>query len=85
MQTEHNLGVLGSSCKKQIYTGRSGSFKSPNFPNYYPTNVICEYDIIQPPGVTIVVEFLEFQLEPNKECVFDSLAVCFMITIRINN
>ncbi|XP_067275825.1 ST14 transmembrane serine protease matriptase a [Pseudorasbora parva] len=43
-------------------TGSSGGFQSPNFPNYYPPNITCQWDIEVPVGKFIKLKFPKFML-----------------------
>ncbi|KAG1938829.1 ST14 transmembrane serine protease matriptase a isoform X2 [Pimephales promelas] len=43
-------------------TGSSGSFQSPNFPNYYPPNTTCHWDITVPVGKFIKLKFPKFMV-----------------------
>lgn len=47
-------------------TGSSGIFSSPNFPNNFPANSICTWNITVPSGFIIKVSFLNFTFEPNQ-------------------
>uniref|UniRef100_A0A8C1PQU6 Suppression of tumorigenicity 14a n=1 Tax=Cyprinus carpio TaxID=7962 RepID=A0A8C1PQU6_CYPCA len=43
-------------------SGTSGSFKSPNFPSYYPPNKTCQWDIEVPDGKYIKLRFPKFMV-----------------------
>uniref|UniRef100_A0A8C1WI50 Suppression of tumorigenicity 14a n=1 Tax=Cyprinus carpio TaxID=7962 RepID=A0A8C1WI50_CYPCA len=43
-------------------SGTSGSFKSPNFPSYYPPNKTCQWDIEVPYGKYIKLRFPKFMV-----------------------
>ncbi|KAM3875577.1 LOW QUALITY PROTEIN: ST14 transmembrane serine protease matriptase a [Diretmus argenteus] len=48
-------------------TGEKGTFKSPNYPNYYPPNAFCEWNIEVPVGKVVKVTFNKFLLaEPGQ-------------------
>ena len=43
-------------------TGESGEFKSPNFPENYPDNAECTWEITVPEGKTVDLEFHSFNV-----------------------
>ena len=45
--------------------GSSGFFSSPNFPNDFPTNSDCTWNISVPAGRIIKVTFFSFTLDPS--------------------
>ncbi|XP_056139420.1 ST14 transmembrane serine protease matriptase a [Lampris incognitus] len=51
-----------------VLTGEKGTFKSPNYPNYYPPNSYCEWKIQVPAGKKVKLTFTKFLLsEPGQE------------------
>ncbi|CAH3168273.1 unnamed protein product [Porites lobata] len=46
------------ACGGQL-TGKSGTFKSPNFPNNYPNNVTCVWTIIPPNRTVLSIAFFQ--------------------------
>ncbi|XP_068601317.1 ST14 transmembrane serine protease matriptase a [Brachionichthys hirsutus] len=61
-------------------TGQKGTFSSPNFPNYYPSQSSCQWSIQVPAGMAVKVTFNKFLLsEPGQEnsndCKKDYVAV----------
>ena len=54
--------------------GSSGYFTSPYFPNNFPANSNCTWNITVPTGRIIKLTFFSFTLEPgqNKACSGDS-------------
>lgn len=60
---------VASNCGK-ILNGPSGSFQSTNFPNNYPNNEYCTWEIQVPQGKKISLEFEELRTEENKDFVF---------------
>lgn len=55
------------ACGGQL-SGEKGSFTSPNFPNYYPPDVLCQWTITVPEGKAVKVSFNKFLLgEPGQE------------------
>ncbi|XP_054456844.1 ST14 transmembrane serine protease matriptase a [Anoplopoma fimbria] len=60
-------GSKGTTCGGQL-TGEKGTFTSPNFPNYYPPRISCEWTIKVPAGKAVKVTFRKFLLsEPGQE------------------
>jgi len=41
-----------------VYNTTEGTIYSPGYPDYYPNNVNCTYDIIGDPHKTMIVKFL---------------------------
>ncbi|XP_068440802.1 ST14 transmembrane serine protease matriptase a [Clinocottus analis] len=60
-------GSKGTTCGGQL-TGEKGTFTSPNFPNYYPPRMSCQWSIQVPAGKSVKVTFRKFLLsEPGQE------------------
>lgn len=60
-------GSKGTTCGGQL-TGEKGNFSSPNFPNYYPPRISCQWSIQVPAGKAVKVTFRKFLLsEPGQE------------------
>eukprot|EP00794_Sanderia_malayensis_P015288 gene15288-16866_t len=57
------------------FTGMYGSFKSPNFPEKYPDNLKCNWNISVPGGYYIDLDFSQFDLENYEECSYDYVNV----------
>lgn len=60
--------VSASNCGK-ILNGPSGSLQSTNFPNNYPNNEYCTWEIQVPQGKKVRLEFEELRTEENKDFV----------------
>lgn len=60
---------LASNCGSILH-GPSGSFQSSNFPNNYPNNEYCTWEIQVPQGKKVRLEFEELRTEENKDFVF---------------
>ena len=58
-----------SNCGSILY-GPSGSFQSTNFPNNYPNNEYCTWEIQVPQGKKVLLDFEELRTEENKDFVF---------------
>lgn len=41
----------------------AGTFRSPSYPSYYPTNMVCTWKITAPAGKRIKISFNYFRLE----------------------
>uniref|UniRef100_A0A667XAX5 Suppressor of tumorigenicity 14 protein homolog n=1 Tax=Myripristis murdjan TaxID=586833 RepID=A0A667XAX5_9TELE len=63
------------TCSRQL-TGSKGNFTSPNYPNYYPPNIFCEWKIEVPSGKVVKVTFNKFLLSEPGLCVCVVLRVC---------
>lgn len=62
-----------------IFDDSNGTITSPSFPETYPGNKNCIWEIIAPPQYRITLNFTHFDLEGNnayqQECEYDSLEV----------
>ncbi|XP_007552393.1 ST14 transmembrane serine protease matriptase a [Poecilia formosa] len=59
--------TLRKSCSTKL-TGSKGTFSTPNFPNYYPPNIKCDWEIEVPSGKVVKVTFKKLLLaEPGQE------------------
>ncbi|XP_028430206.1 ST14 transmembrane serine protease matriptase a isoform X2 [Perca flavescens] len=72
-------GSLGTTCGGQLL-GEKGDFFSPNFPNYYPPRISCQWSIQVPAGKGVKVNFKKLLLaEPGwkdrKDCPKDYVEV----------
>ena len=65
------------------YSGPSGSFASPNYPGRYPAGNICKYNIEVPPGKTISLTFIYFDVEDAPSCNFDFIRVSILTIITL--
>uniref|UniRef100_A0A7M4EC07 CUB domain containing protein 2 n=1 Tax=Crocodylus porosus TaxID=8502 RepID=A0A7M4EC07_CROPO len=63
---------------QEVYTAVKGNFSSPQYPNFYPNNIKCQWTIQLPPGYRIKVFFLDLDLEGRNSltdgCDYDHLA-----------
>ncbi|XP_065639868.1 cubilin isoform X2 [Hydra vulgaris] len=62
-----------SACS-QIFQGRYGEIKSPDYPLEYPDNLGCVWTIKTSENFRIELNFLDFELEKSAEC-FDKLTI----------
>lgn len=53
-------------CNRTI-RGLQGVIESPNFPNNYPPNIKCLWNIVVPMGNKINISFSHFDLENSKK------------------
>lgn len=73
-------GLAGSgstlkTCGGEL-SGMYGDFQSPGFPDKYPKDVNCVWNITVAVGHHVRVEFTEFQLEEHSyECEYDRVTV----------
>ncbi|XP_012283189.1 bone morphogenetic protein 1 [Orussus abietinus] len=62
-----------------VYDLSNGTITSPSFPETYPMNKNCVWEIIAPPQYRITLNFTHFDLEGNnvfqEECEYDSVEV----------
>eukprot|EP00094_Tigriopus_californicus_P007480 TCALIF_07202-PA protein Name:"Similar to CUBN Cubilin (Canis familiaris)" AED:0.20 eAED:0.21 QI:0/0.76/0.57/0.97/0.85/0.88/35/0/3998 len=65
-------------CNNELF-GHQGVIESPNFPNPYPHNRNCTWQITAPLGNTVNITFSHFELENshpgNNLCVYDFLEI----------
>ncbi|XP_019383844.1 PREDICTED: CUB domain-containing protein 2 [Gavialis gangeticus] len=84
-KSDFNIGGRGfkayfySAECQEVYTVVKGNFSSPQYPNFYPNNIKCQWTIQLPPGYRIKVFFLDLDLEGRNSltdgCDYDHLAV----------
>ncbi|XP_063851508.1 protein tolkin-like [Scylla paramamosain] len=56
----------------------NGTINSPSFPDFYPVNKNCIWEIIAPPQYRITLNFTHFDLEGNnvsQDCEYDSVDI----------
>ncbi|GFY70401.1 tolloid-like protein 1 [Trichonephila inaurata madagascariensis] len=57
-----------------VLKGERGVITSPSFPDLYPSNKQCIWEIVAPPHYRITLNFTHFDLEgTNQECEYDSV------------
>ena len=47
----------------------SGSLQSPNYPEDYPRDAVCSWQIEVPEGFQVVIQFQDIQLERSGNCI----------------
>ncbi|KAM9316697.1 scavenger receptor cysteine-rich domain-containing protein DMBT1-like [Gastrophryne carolinensis] len=75
-ETSHAYPELTSSfyCGGQL-NQMHGDISSPFYPNYYPANADCTWEIHVPEGYYVNLTFLDFNLEAVSQCVYDSVTI----------
>ncbi|XP_068089491.1 deleted in malignant brain tumors 1 protein-like [Hyperolius riggenbachi] len=58
-----------------LLTQMYGNISSPFYPNDYPANANCTWQIVVPEGYYIQLSFLHFDLEINPSCQFDVVTI----------
>lgn len=66
--------LLITACGGTYFTN-SGVIRSPNYPNYYPTNRDCVWVISVPVGQQILLNITDFDLETYIKCRSDYLEI----------
>lgn len=66
------LLTLGCSA---VLSGESGTITSPDYPNSYPSNADCTWEIIVKPSKIILIEFKDMDIEDDSKCSYDKLLV----------
>ncbi|OXB82103.1 UNVERIFIED_CONTAM: hypothetical protein H355_008982 [Colinus virginianus] len=74
-----DFNIVGRGECQEVYTTIKGNFSSPQYPNFYPNNLQCQWSIQLPPGYRIKVIFLDLELEARSSltggCDYDRLDV----------
>lgn len=66
---------FSSDCS-ETFSSSTGSFFSPNYPDYYPNNRDCIFKIIVQVNMQIMLNFTEFELEGSSpSCNFDFVEI----------
>ena len=61
-------------CKYNL-TATTGNFTSPGYPNNYPNDMCCSYQITGEEGKSIKIDFLYFNLEFEPICNYDLVKI----------
>nr|XP_042896535.1 cubilin [Parasteatoda tepidariorum] len=56
-------------------TAPTGNLRSPNFPDVYENNLVCEWLIRIHPDNRLLLKFTDFHTESHNECNFDAVEV----------
>lgn len=65
------------------FNGTEGEFNSPNFPGNYYHNLDYWVTIIGPENTRIIIQFHTFDLEDQKNCLYDYLEI-YNTSIHVN-
>ncbi|XP_074832835.1 membrane frizzled-related protein [Carettochelys insculpta] len=71
---EANCSLTHNECGGSL-TGLEGHFSTPNYPQPYPHQQLCLWQIAVPVGHVIDLRFHNFSLEPAADCTFDVVEV----------
>uniref|UniRef100_U3KLX7 Cubilin n=1 Tax=Oryctolagus cuniculus TaxID=9986 RepID=U3KLX7_RABIT len=63
-----------SACGGTFYMAEGG-FDSPGYPDVYPPNVECVWNIVSSPGNQLQLSFISFQLEDSQNCSKDFMEI----------
>lgn len=69
------VSEAADTCGQTDITGMSGTLSSPNYPDDYPHNLLCEWTITIPDGQHIRVNITDFFIQKTSSCSADSLEV----------
>ena len=72
-QVVYRMGELGEC--GGTYTFPYGLITSPSYPRKYPINADCVYNISQPNGTVILLNFLTMDIESGSSCNYDYLLI----------
>ncbi|XP_029030729.1 deleted in malignant brain tumors 1 protein [Betta splendens] len=64
---------ISASCGGYLY-GRSGTFYSPNYPNYYPSNSACTW-YLSPGSAVVQLDLSNVNIQAQSSCDFDALYI----------
>uniref|UniRef100_A0AAQ4PGY7 Cubilin n=1 Tax=Gasterosteus aculeatus aculeatus TaxID=481459 RepID=A0AAQ4PGY7_GASAC len=64
----------------------SGTISSPNYPNLYPHNRVCRWELVVSPGrrVTLTMEDLRLE-ESAASCAFDYVEVSYLVLLLVSS
>uniref|UniRef100_A0A4W6F2P1 Cubilin n=1 Tax=Lates calcarifer TaxID=8187 RepID=A0A4W6F2P1_LATCA len=70
------ISINATTDCSETFTSSSGTFSSPNYPDYYPNNRDCIFKIIVQVNVQIMLNFTNFELEGSPpSCNFDFVEI----------
>ena len=75
-QIDLRLNFVADACGG-LFDVSNGTITSPSFPELYPGNKNCIWEIIAPPQYRITLNFTHFELEGNN--VSSSIPVVYII------
>ncbi|XP_069744801.1 discoidin, CUB and LCCL domain-containing protein 2 isoform X2 [Narcine bancroftii] len=62
------IGQKGDGCGYTVLGPESGTFTSINYPQTYPNNTVCEWEIWVKPSQRIIFKFGDFDIENSTSC-----------------
>lgn len=62
------IGQKGDGCGHTVLGPESGTFTSINYPQTYPNNTVCEWEIRVHPSQRIIFKFGDFDIENSTSC-----------------
>ncbi|XP_041067691.1 discoidin, CUB and LCCL domain-containing protein 2 [Carcharodon carcharias] len=62
------IGQKGDGCGHTVLGPESGTFASINYPQTYPNNTVCEWEIRVQPSQRIIFKFGDFDIEDSTSC-----------------
>ncbi|KAM6215214.1 cubilin [Rhynchocyon petersi] len=71
----HATYVASSSACGGTFYMTEGTFNSPDYPEMYPSNVECVWNIVSSPGNQLQLSFITFQLEDSQDCNRDFVEI----------
>ncbi|KAM6162076.1 cubilin isoform 2-T2 [Erethizon dorsatum] len=71
----HALYVASTSACGGNFHMAEGIFETPGYPDIYPPNSECVWNIISSPGNRIQLSFISFQLEDSQDCSKDFVEI----------
>uniref|UniRef100_A0A8C4SJ61 Discoidin, CUB and LCCL domain containing 2 n=1 Tax=Erpetoichthys calabaricus TaxID=27687 RepID=A0A8C4SJ61_ERPCA len=66
---------LGDGCGYTVLGHNSGTLSSINYPQTYPNNTVCEWEIRVGAGEQILFKFGDFDIEDSNSCHFNYLRI----------
>ncbi|OWK03088.1 CUBN [Cervus elaphus hippelaphus] len=71
----HATYAASTSACGGIFHMAEGIFNSPGYPEVYPANVECVWNVVSSPGNQLQLSFIAFQLEESQDCSRDFVEV----------
>ena len=65
---------ISLACGGDLF-GERGVIKTPNYPDNYYDNEVCQWVIHAPDNETVDLKFTEFEVEFARDCDFDYLEI----------
>ena len=69
-------------CPSRTFTGQCGMIRSPNYPEDYPPNTMCDLEMEVTAGYKVQITFVDLQVEPPNVpgfCTSDYVEVSYLI------